>query len=177
MLAGCGRLKPHVPDDFQGDVPIVVQNQFVGKICTFGLRLDPNAGAKNWLGLASIAAGTSLTFKVRPGSYRVVVGGCNDEYPFMVDNQTAAIRGPTVLRIGRAGGKRTPGYALIAVRTPAVGADEPAGDTGDSGEAPESCLQAGQVTKSERDCCSNDTAWPAGSSFASAMQNGTLTCK
>jgi hypothetical protein len=87
----------HMPGALAGDIPLVVANQTAAGICSF--RLAPADSANpgdDWIGLFKPQAGSSKTFQVKPGSYRVTIVGCHDDFR---GDARFSIAGPTNLMI------------------------------------------------------------------------------
>ncbi len=147
LVASCGP-SFKVPTDITGDVPITVSNHTDAALCEFDMGLVGHKGGNNWIGLIKPQAGARLAFKVKPGTYWVVVNGCQGWFKA---GSKVVVNGPTDLVLNPMNGGRrdiapVAGHAsadvpvimtrayFAAMAPPAAGPAAPQG--GGGGEAP-----------------------------------------
>ncbi|MDB5219661.1 MAG: hypothetical protein JWO86_7588 [Myxococcaceae bacterium] len=102
----------HVPPDVAGEIPITVINEGAAPVCE--LRLTPKNGRRgeSWL-KGDLARDTSVSMKIRPGTYGVEAAGCNNQ---LSGGKALSIHAPLTIHVG-ADGKPPAGSVNLPLRS------------------------------------------------------------
>jgi hypothetical protein len=183
VLVGLSACAPsfHVPAEVAGDVPVTLSNHAEIALCEFDMGLLHHQGGKNWIGLIKPQPGSRLQFRVKPGTYWLVVNGCQDEFKA---GGTIQVNGPTDIALMPKNAAPRPmppvaGYARADVPVmmtvayfrriappvysggaaggePAASSDEPAGESGgESSGEPAPAEQPAESAPAESPRCNS----------------------
>src|SRR5690349_16126377 len=102
----------HVPAAFQGNTPLIIANQTSVPLCSFRMTPQGIVGSTEWIGLIKPQPGTSKQLKVRPGSYTVIVRGCQNNFSGAL--LRLDIAGPTNLTLTPVNDSMGPGQQKLS---------------------------------------------------------------
>jgi hypothetical protein len=150
--------EPKVPAAYQGDIPLVLANHSSVGICGFSL-VDQTNDVQDWMNKASLDPHEQLSFRVKPGTYMVVVTSCDQEHAGIVKDYQ--LSRPTYVTYGN--GETTPpaDFEVVKVAFGVVGGapQAPAPEEAAPAEEPppDDCFADGQVENdpsNRKKCCS-----------------------
>jgi hypothetical protein len=147
-LAACGGyfVHHHVPSESQGDVALTIVNAHTFDLCQIQIAPQGSQSTENWLSNSlgeerGMAPTETITFKVKPGQYRLYAESCNHDFKPRLPAFT--VSGPTYLAIGN--GNNAPPQGVAVVRA--------GGRTGDA------CIDHGFPFDNVSQCCSKQKWW------------------